>query len=82
MKALLTLAIIIAAALAAAATPVMRSSSTWRRRLLLTSCSTSANACSSKPKRAMEQDRLHATNMAIVQAKIDGAKALEAYYLS
>ena len=33
-------------------------------------------------RRTMEQDRLHQTNLAIAQAKIDGAKALEEYYLS
>ena len=33
-------------------------------------------------QRAMDQDRLHQTNLAIAQAKIDGAWALEEYYLS
>ena len=33
-------------------------------------------------QRTMEQDRLHQTNLAIAQAKIDGARALEEYYLS
>lgn len=33
-------------------------------------------------QRAMDQDRLHQTNLAIAQAKIDGARALEEYYLS
>ena len=33
-------------------------------------------------QRTMDQDRLHQTNLAIAQAKIDGARALEEYYLS